>query len=150
MLVVTIPAVFGRVVSRRSIIGRALVLTAAAFLLTLAVTVWLVPRTNPPQSYRRLLNAATLPDGPRETGFAALRAHIRDYQKTHGGQSLAQRLEYAFQLRAAVMVSAIPFGIAGIAIAALTRRPGLSVSIAVCTVAAYWSLMLVEESVANA
>ena len=150
MLVVTIPTVFGSVVSRRSIVGRALLLTAAAFLLTVAVTVWVVPRINQPQSYRAPLTPATLPDGPAEAGFAALRAQIRDYRTTHGGQSLASRLEYAFQLRAAVMVSAIPFGVAGIAIATMTRRRGLSASIAVCAVAAYWTLMLLEDSVANA
>jgi hypothetical protein len=63
--------------------------------------------------------------GANDTGFAGLRVHIRDLERTDGGRSLAQRLEYVYQMRAAVMVSAIPFGISGLAIVALTRRRSL-------------------------
>jgi hypothetical protein len=148
MLVLTIPTVFGGRATTKSIVGRTLLLTVGCLALCAALTVVVVPRAN--QAYREVLNGRPLPTDPNETGFARLRAQIRDMQKTHGGRSMAQRMEYAYQTRAAVMVSAIPFGIAGIAIVALTRRRGLSVSMAACALLAYWTLMLVEDSVANA
>jgi hypothetical protein len=148
MLILAIPSVLGGIGAARSIAGRALLLTAAGLVTTIALMVGVPPRANQP--YREFVNGATLAWGPHATGFEALRAQIRDFQQTDGGHSVAQRLEYTFQLRAAVMVSAVPFGIAGLAITALTRRRRLSVSMAACALGAYWTVMVIEESVANA
>jgi hypothetical protein len=147
MLVLTIPAVFGPISAVKSIAGRALLLTAAGLFATIAVTV-ILPRAN--QSYREVVNGAPVARGFNESGFAALRAQIRDYRQTHGGHAMAQRLEYAYQLRAAVMVSAVPFGIAGVAIVALTRERRRAIACGIAVLAAYWGLMLTEDLVANA
>jgi hypothetical protein len=148
MLILAIPAVLGGIGAAKSIVGRALLLTAAGLVTTIALMVGVLPRAN--QYYLPGTRQSPLAWGPRATGFEALRAQIREFQQTDGGHSVAQRLEYTFQLRAAVMVSAVPLGIAGLAIATLTRRRRLSVSMAACALAAYWTLMVVEESVANA
>jgi hypothetical protein len=147
MLVLAIPVVFGPIGTVRSIAGRALLLTVAGLVATIAVTV-IMPRAN--QSYRELVNGAPVARGVNESGFGGLRTQIRDYQKTHGGHSVAQRLEYVYQLRAATMVSGAPFGIAGVAIVALTRKRRVSIAIGVAILVSYWGLLLTEDRLANA
>jgi hypothetical protein len=148
MLVLTISTVFGEPAATKSIVGRTLLLTAACLALSAAFSVVVIPRAG--LTHRVVLDGRPLPKGPNETGFAALRAVIQDLEHAHGGHSVAQRLEYEYQVRAAVMVSPVPFGIAGMAIVALAHRRRRAIPLAICVIAGYWALVASEGHVANA
>jgi lipopolysaccharide export LptBFGC system permease protein LptF len=83
-----------------------------------------------------------------ETDWTSLRRQIENLRRDADGIPAA-RLEYAYQLRLAIGVAAIPLGLAGLAISTFVvgrRRPLLT---GIGVLFAYWVFMMVEETTAK-
>jgi lipopolysaccharide export LptBFGC system permease protein LptF len=130
-----------------------LLLSGLVASMAFALITWALPQAN--QAFRVATYRAnggrpvTLTRGPMETGWAALRQQIQDLRRTEGGRSAAASLEYAFQLRLAIVVAAVPLGLAGVAIATCGFGRRWPLITAVGVTAGYWVLLMIQESAAK-
>jgi lipopolysaccharide export LptBFGC system permease protein LptF len=151
---VAIPLALRRLHLNARLIRRTLLLSGMVAVMTFAVVTWAVPDAN--QAFRiatfRAVNGSsqvTLLRGPMETDWTTLRRQIEGLRRADASGVAAARLEYAYQLRLAIGVAAVPLGLAGLAISTFgfgRRRPLLT---GIGVLSAYWVLMAFEESAAK-
>jgi lipopolysaccharide export LptBFGC system permease protein LptF len=118
------------------------------------VVVHAVPDAN--QSFREAAARAvhakadvTLLRGPAEMHLSDLRRQIDDLERTRGGEASGRHLEYAYQLRLAIVAAAIPLAVAGLVVA-VPRRSSRRLLLAVGILVAYWTVMVYEQAVVKA
>ena len=144
--------------SRRSrmsarLMRRTLMLSGLVVAMTFAIITWAVPDANQAfrESVARAVNGrpVTLTPGPNEMHWTVLRQQIGQLRRSRDGYRAAAQMEYAYQLRLAIVVAAIPLGLSGLAIgtSAFGRRRPLLISVAV--LATYWALLMIEERTAK-
>ena len=152
-IIVAVPLALRRRPVNARLIRRMLLLSGLVAVMTFALITWALPEAN--QAFRVATYRANggrpvnLTRGPMETGWTTLRHQIQDLRRTKGGGSAAASLEYAYQLRLAIVVAAVPLGFAGVAIATCgfgRRRPLIT---AVGVSVGYWGLLMIQESTAK-
>jgi len=153
-VIIAVPLALRRLRITARLIRRTLLLCGLVMAATYAVITWAMPNAN--QSFRVMVSRALgsrvvhVPRGVIETDWKTLRQQIRELRRTDNGRRAAAQLEYAYQSRVAVVVAAVPLGLAGLAISTWRfgrRRPVLT---GAGVLIVYWALMAYEERTARA
>jgi hypothetical protein len=123
-LLVAIPLAFRRTFNERRILGRGLALSAICAALTLVLMIQVLPDAN--QAFRvevskRFTQPANVPRGAIEMTLHDLREKIQILRLTPGGERVARRYEYTYQLKLAMSAISLPLGLLAIAITVAAR-----------------------------
>jgi hypothetical protein len=153
-IVVAIPLALRRLPVTKRIIRRAVSFSAVAVALNFAVAAGVMPYAN--QAFTITTDRARFqrydvtlykPHSPNEMTLPALRAEIGRRRQMPGAEWLARVFEYVFQQRLAFVTAAIPFGIAGLALATITSDQRRRLLLAVAVLVAYWTMVSLGDRV---
>jgi hypothetical protein len=109
----------------RRIVGLSIVWAA----ITLAMLVWITPAAN--QSYRALVDGKPVPQFGGQ-GLNGMKREIERLQTFHGSETIVRQMQYHYEARLALTTSAVPIGLAALAMAfsRVGRRRPLLIGVA--------------------